>query len=311
MKLRVGVIGSGSFGRAIALAAERNEQDTLLWSRRDLTMPGAIRTTTELADLGDRELIFIAVPAPHLSDLATELGKEVDGTHQIVHVSRGLVGPELKPITAVLAERTACRRLGALAGPLVADALAEGRPGGAIIGTAFPELASLVRTAIGGPVLRIYESEDVVGVQFASATVGLLTVMIGFAQARGTDPGTLAVLATRGMVEVSRIGEGFGAERSTFMGLSGLGDLIAAVAGDERPEFRFGQALEAGATLREAVEQVGAHVEGADVGRHLILHAERFGIETPISSIFAAVLDGEMTTEEAITALMQRPIGKE
>jgi len=311
MTLRVGVLGAGGFGRAIALAAARHGHDVALWSRTDRGLPSPIRTTTDMRALGECELIFLAVPARHAVEATEQLGQVIDGRHLVVHVSRGLVGAELNTITQVVREKTVCRRIGALAGPLVADALAEGRPSGAILGTGFPELTSMVREAIGGAELRIYHTHDVIGVELASATVGFLTVVLGYVQELGAEPGTLAVLATRGMVEISRIGVTLGAEESTFMGLAGLGDLIAAVAGDQRPESRLGRALALGADLGTAIGELGAYVEGFEVARHMIEHARRHGLETPISSTFVAVSEGRMSPNDAIQALMERRVGRE
>jgi glycerol-3-phosphate dehydrogenase (NAD(P)+) len=311
MSLRVGVVGAGGFGRALAQASARNGHDVLVWSRQERELPGSIRTSTDIKDIRDRELIFLAVPARHALEAAEQLGMVVDGRHLMVHVSRGLIGAELKTITQVLREKTVCRRLGALAGPLVAAALAEGLPSGAILGTGFPELTHLVREALGGMGLRIYETTDVVGVELASATVGFLTVMLAYAQEVGLDPSTLAVLATRGIVEVSRIGQTLGAKESTFMGLAGLGDLIAAVAGDQRPELRFGRALAKGVDLTNAIGEAGAYVEGVEVANHLMEHARRLGLETPISSTFVALSEGRISREDAIEALMERRVGKE
>lgn len=262
-------------------------------------------------DIRDRELVFLAVPARHAIEAAEQLGEVVDGRHSIVHVSRGLVGSDLKTITKVIREKTVCRRIGALAGPLTADSLAEGRPSGAILGTGFPEITELVREAIGGSELRVYDTPDVLGVELASATVGFLTVVLGYAQEIGVEPSTLAVLATRGMVEISRIGQTLGAKESTFMGLAGLGDLIAAVAGDQRPELRLGRALARGVDLRAAIGEAGAYVEGVEVARHMMEHARRLGLETPISSTFVALSDGRISPDGAIEALMARRVGKE
>ena len=311
MTLRVGVVGGGGFGRGIALASARHGHDVLLWSRRELELPDSIRMSTDITDIRDCNLVFLAVPARHAVGVAEQLGEAVDGRHSIVHVSRGLIGAELKTITQMIREKTVCRRLGALAGPLVADALAEGRPSGAILGTGFPEVTNMVRETLGGAGLRIYDTPDVVGVELASATVGFLTVVLAYAQEVGVEPSTLAVLATRGMVEVSRIGQTLGAKESTFMGLAGLGDLIAAVAGDDRPEFRLGRALAQGVKLTSAVGEAGAYVEGIEVARHLMEHARRVGLPTPISSTFVAVIEGSMSSEDAIEALMERSVGKE
>lgn len=311
MSLRIGVVGAGGFGRAIAQASARHGHEVIVWSRRDRALPDPIRISTDIKSIRDCDLIFMAVPARHAVEVAQQLGEVVDGRHLIVHISRGLIGPELKTITTVIREKTVCRRLGALAGPLLADALAEGRPSGAILGTRFPEVTKMVREALGGSELRIYDTPDVVGVELASATVGFLTVVLAYAQEVGAGPSTLAVLATRGMVEVSRIGQTLGAKESTFMGLAGLGDLIAAVAGDDRPEFRLGRALAQGAKLTSAVGEAGAYVEGIAVARHLMEHARRLGLPTPISSTFVAVTEGGMSSDDAIEALMERRVGKE
>jgi len=311
MSLRIGVVGAGGFGRAIAQASARHGHEVVLWSRKHRELPHPIRSSTDIMSVRDCDLIFLAVPARHAVAVAEQLGEVVDGRHMIVHISRGLIGPELKTISRVIREKTVCRRLGALAGPLVADALAEGRPSGAILGTRFPELTKMVREALGGSELRVYDTPDVVGVELASATVGFLTVVLAYAQEVGAGPSTLAVLATRGMVEASRIGRTLGAKESTFMGLAGLGDLIAAVAGDERPEFRLGRALAKGAKLSNAVGEAGAYIEGIEVAAHMMEHARRLGLETPISSTFVALSEGRMSSNDAIQALMERRVGKE
>ncbi|MFZ1863680.1 MAG: NAD(P)-binding domain-containing protein [Polyangiales bacterium] len=311
MTLQIAVVGAGGFGRALAQASARHGHSVILWSRQHRDLPDPIRTSTDLADVRDSELIFLAVPARHAAGAAEQLGEVVDGRHLMVHVSRGLVGPDLQTVTEVIREKTVCRRIGALAGPVVAEALAQGRPSGAILGTGFPELVSMVREALGGSALRVYHTADVVGVELASATVGFLTVVLGYAQESGAEPGTLAVLATRGMVEIARIGQTLGAEESTFMGLAGLGDLIAAVAGDQRPEFRLGRALARGADLTTAVRELGAYVEGIEVAHHMIEHARRLGLQTPISSTFMGVVEGRLRPEDAIQALMERRVGKE
>ncbi|NNE20658.1 MAG: NAD(P)-binding domain-containing protein [Myxococcales bacterium] len=311
MTLRIGVVGAGGFGRAIAQASARHGHEVVVWSRKDRELPDPIETSTDIESVRGCELIFLAVPARHAIEAAERLGEVVDGRHLMVHISRGLIGPELKTITKVIAEKTVCRRLGALAGPLVADALAEGRPSGAILGTGFPELTAMVREALGGSKLRVYDTPDVVGVELASATVGFLTVVLAYADEVGVGPSTLAVLATRGMVEVSRIGQTLGAEESTFMGLAGLGDLIAAVAGDERPEIRLGRALAKGATLSSAVGEAGAYIEGIEVAAQMMEHARRLDLETPISSTFVALSQGRISSDDAIQALMERRVGRE
>jgi glycerol-3-phosphate dehydrogenase (NAD(P)+) len=309
----VGVVGGGGFGRGLARAAGRVGQRVILWSRRERALEGgeSLVTTTRLADLAEAELVFFAVPSPHVTALADELGHALDGSHLLVHVSRGLLGPELATVTEVLGSRTPCRRVGALAGPLVAKNLADGRPGGAIIGSAFPEVIEAVSDAIGGQSLRVYGTDDLPGVEVASALVGLVALALGYAMRLGMDPGTLAVLATRGLAEATRVGEARGGLPRTFAGLAGAGDLIAAVAGDGRPEVEFGKALAEGLDLRAAAERAGAYVEGAALAAHVAAFGQRVGIEVPLTVGLAKLMAGELDAAQLAEALMARPAKRE
>lgn len=308
--LRIGVIGGGAFGQGICRAAARKEHHIILSTRRSEVDIEGVTVTHDLAPITDTELIFIATPSQYVPPIARELGGLTDGSHLMVHVSRGLVGHDLKPITSILRELTPCRRLGVLAGPLLAQDLWEGRPSGAIVGTHFPEVTEAVRTALGGPSLRIYSTDDVVGVQVASAVVGMLAVVLGYAQEAGASPAALAVLATRGIDEFARVGETMGAKKSTFMGLAGFGDLIAAVSGDTRPESLLGQQLAKGLKLERAIAYTGSNVEGIETARCLLEHADRVGQDVPISRAFVQLLDGKLSREEAAEALMARRVGK-
>jgi glycerol-3-phosphate dehydrogenase (NAD(P)+) len=311
---KVGVLGAGSFGLGLASAATRVGRQVILWTRgetRDVPEPLARSATSELASLGEAELIFLAAPSAYVRGLAAQLGAHLDGSHLLVHVSRGLAEPGLTTLTDVLREVTPCRRVGALAGPLVAESLREGSPGGGVVGTLFPEVAQAVRDAIAGPALQILHSEDVVGVELASAMVGVLSAAAGYARAIGLGPSALAVLLTRGMREGMEIGVTLGGERATFAGLAGMADLMAAVAGDGRPEYRLGEALARGSSLHEAAREAGAHIEAITMARRLLDHAARRGLRTPILDTLARVFQGSLTPDGAIAELMARPTGRE
>jgi glycerol-3-phosphate dehydrogenase (NAD(P)+) len=312
MTLPVAVVGGGVFGQAVAKAASRAGRRVILWSRgeRDLA-DEKIGTTTDLAAVSEADLLFLAVPSAHVSQLAEQLGRHVDGRHLVVHVSRGLVGAELITLTEVVRTMTPVRRVGALAGPLVSRTLAEGEPGGAVVGSLFPEVAHAVRDAIGGRSLRIYDTQDVIGVEMASAFVGLVALALGYAKGAGFGPGTLAVLATRGMAEATRLAVTRGADERTFSGLAGYGDLLAAVAGDGRPEIELGKAVAAGASLEDAAKAAGAYVEGVRIAEQVLEYSDRRQMEAPIARAMAALVAGKATREDVVARLMTRPTGRE
>lgn len=306
----VGVLGGGTFGWGLALAAERIGRRVLLWSRRPQRGGTArIELVQRPADLAAAELIFFAVPSPFVAGLARELGEHLDGSHFLVHISRGVIGDELLGLSQVLRAETPCRRVGVLAGPLVAEALLSGAPTGGIVASRFPEVRAAVREAIGGPAVRLYGTDDVVGAEFASTAVGLFATAIGFAQGSGLGPAALAMLATRGMAEAARIGVTLGGKHETFMGLAGFGDLLAAVAGDGRPELGVGRRLAEGLPIDSA--SVGAYTEGIESARRIAAYAQRAKLHAPVSTICAAAFAREIPAEEAVAALMSRQVGEE
>lgn len=312
MSRDIGIVGGGRFGRAIAAAARRNGHRVTLVSR--VLEPEAlphVQIARSAASLELAELVFVCVPSHVTAAVADELSEHLDGRHRLVHVSRGLVGDELRTLCDVLRERTACKRVGVLAGPLVAEALENGSPGGAIVGSRFPEIAGLVRSAFREDALRIYETDDVVGVEIASACVGVLSLALGLASAQGLGPAAMATIVTRGVYETARIGETLGAQRVTFGGLAGMGDLVAVVAGDRRPEFLVGQRVAAGARPEDAALDVGTHVESLGLVSRLALHARQRDVPAPIVDAIDGVVSGRLGVPDALRGLLERKVGKE
>lgn len=305
MSAPVGIVGGGSFGRGLAAAIARNGGEAVLWSRRprELGVERA-RATTDVNELAACELVFVAVPSMYVPVIADEIAVALDGRHLLVHVSRGLIGDELQTVSRHLSSHTPARRVGCLAGPINADVLAKGIPGGGVVGSGFPEIADAVREAIRG--VRLYETDDTIGVEVASAMVGLLALVTGFCLEAKIPPSALATMMSRGLAEAARVGVRMGAREETFHGLAGAGDLYAAMAGDERAEVRLGRALARSNDLEAAGREAGAYIEGVTIARRVANFAVRVGVEAPIATVVADVLDGQLTPEGAIDRLMSR-----
>lgn len=307
----IGIVGGGDFGLGLAHAAERAGRKVLLWTRRPERVGAAkVELAQALADLADAELIFFAAPSQHVAELARKLGVHLDGSHYLVHISRGLFGEELLGLTQVLRSETPCRRVGALAGPLVARALLEGVPSGGIVASRFPEVREAVREAIGGPATRIYSTDDVIGAEFASAAVGLFAVAIGIAQGHGLGPAAQAMLATRAMAEAARLGVQLGGKHETFMGLAGFGDLLAAVAGDGRPELEIGRQL-AHEVPVEQLRRLSGYDEAMGSALRVAAYAARTKARAPVATLCASVFAGKISGAAAVQALMSREVGEE
>jgi glycerol-3-phosphate dehydrogenase (NAD(P)+) len=307
MSTAVGIVGGGTFGVGLATAIARHGGQALLWSRKARAIDDdRVRCTLDASDLGRCELIFVAVPSMYVPEVAPALASALDGRHLLVHVSRGLIGDELQTVSRYLSTHTPVRRVGCLAGPINADVLAQGAPGGGVVGTGFPEVAEAVREAIGAQQLRLYETDDTLGVEVASAMVGLLALAAGFCLESRLSPSALATMMSRGLDEAGRVGVRLGAREETFHGLAGAGDLYGAMAGDERAELRLGRALVHSPDLEAAGREAGAYIEGVTIARRVTSYAARVGVAAPIASTIAEVLDGALSPEGALRSLMSR-----
>ena len=305
MSAPVGIVGGGSFGVGLGAAIARHGGEPLLWSRRGVEHAG-LRTAKSIDELGACELVFVVVPSMYVPDVAKQLACALDGRHLLVHVSRGLIGDELETVSRHLSAHTPARRVGCLAGPINAEVLERGLPGGGVVGSLFPEVADAVREAIGGAALRLYPTEDAIGVEVASAMVGLLALVLGFGLESKISPSALAVMMSRGLDEAARVGVRLGGRAETFSGLAGAGDLFAAMAGDERAELRLGRALARSLDIEAAGREAGAYIEGLTIARRVASYATNVGVRAPIAAVIADVLEGVLTPERALSTLMAR-----
>lgn len=308
---RVSVVGGGAWGVALALSAARAGSDVVLYSRRghEGELPGNVRVVSDLADAAHHgRLIVFAVPTGAARDVARALGDHVDGSHYLVHGVRGLEGKDLVTISSVLQEETAARRTGALGGPALAPDLLAGRPSVIVTGSNFPEVNEALVQAFGSPTLRVYPTSDLLGLEWASALVGCLTVGIGYAQALEMSAGLIAALISRSIGEASRIAAAAGGEEQTLLGLAGYGDLLASIAQAERPEIRVGRALAKGESREDALAAAGLRVEAVDLIPRVAAWAEARGVRAPIFRALSSGIDRSRKADAILLELMTLPV---
>ncbi len=308
--LAVGVLGGGRWGLALAAAVTRNGHSAMLYSRRHELAPnlaGAFTRTTELkAVAAHARLILLAVPSSVLRDVARALGDVTNGSHLLVHGIRGLSAEGLTPLSQVLREETPCRRVGALGGPALADDLLEGLPSVIAVASPFAEVTDAVRAVLEGPRMRVSVSRDLVGLEWASALNGVLCVALGYARAIGIPAALLGGVMVRGLHEAARIAVAAGADERSLFELAGVGDLLAAMGQDDRPECRLGAALANGATLADALADSPVRIEAPTLVPRVVAFARRHRVDATLFESIESVFVGTLDRETLVARLMQR-----
>ena len=278
-------------------------------------MPAGVVHARDVAEVAERaRLILLAVPSGVARDVARALGPHVDGRHFIVHGVRGLVGraeegvaraaEDLQTISEIVRDETPARRVGALGGPALASDLLAARPSVMVCGSRYPEVILALRAAFAGPMLRLYATEDLLGLEWASALVGCLAMGVGFARGAGFGPGLLAAVITRAVEEAARLAAAAGGDARTLLGLAGYGDLLASIAQTERPEVLVGEALARGKSLEQSLEDAQQRVEAVELTGRLVAWAEARGVLAPVFGTLArSVLSGH-TPDAIVRELM-------
>jgi glycerol-3-phosphate dehydrogenase (NAD(P)+) len=317
---RVSVVGGGAWGVALATAAANAGSEVLLYTRRPQNdLPSRVQHTQSLRDVARHaRTILVAVPSIHVSAVTRELGDHLDGRHVLVHGVRGLVtrpsrdpafeGDDLVTISAVLRDTTPSRRFGALGGPVLTEELAAGAPSVLVVASHYPEVLEAVRGVLGGSGLRIYPTEDLIGLEWASALVSILAVAIGYARGAGLGAGLVSAFAIRGVHEAARVAVAAGADERTFLGLGGIGDLLATMSQEERPEVRLGEALARGEAPDRAAAALGQRIEALDLAPAVAAFAQRHGVSAPILTAVAHGLGAQRSVDEMLQRLMTSPM---
>jgi glycerol-3-phosphate dehydrogenase (NAD(P)+) len=255
------------------------------------------------------DLVVVAVPSRHLRSVARLARERIPSQALVLSLSKGLETETGKRMTEVLAEVLAPHEpssIGVLSGPNLAEELITGQPSATCV--AFPHIgnAQAVQRLLMSDRLRVYTSSDVIGCEIGGAVKNVIAIAAGIADGLGYAMNTKAALLTRGLAELSRLGAAAGGDPLTFLGLSGIGDLIATCGSPRSRNHRVGEQLAAGRTVNDIVSDSRSVAEGVETAPAVVALAHRLGVDMPICETVVAICSGRLTPSQALPSLMQR-----
>ena len=321
----IGVVGGGAWGTALACLARRAGRDVTLWSRdptiskaiaterkNDVYLPGIpleaeIAAEPDLDALAKCDALLLVCPAQAVRALAEKL----PGDRPVVICAKGIEAKSGLLMHEVLAEVQPRRRIALLSGPSFAEEAVRGLPTAISIATVDPNLGRELAATLASGAFRPYWTHDVLGVALGGAVKNVLAIAAGIVEGRGLGANAAAALVTRGFAEMARLGQAMGAELETLTGLSGLGDLALTCYGPLSRNRSLGAALGKGVSLARYMEGRRQVVEGEATAPAVLARAARQNIEMPICTAVDAILHKGADLDDAIRALLARPLRRE
>jgi glycerol-3-phosphate dehydrogenase (NAD(P)+) len=325
--MRAAVLGAGGFGTALALHLTRVGHSVRLWARDaaiaeeitrrganptylpDVSLPPALETTASLPGaLAHAELVVCAVPSHGVRAVMTAAAPHVPGGAIVVSGTKGLEEGSLLRVSELLDVALAGRHpIVVLSGPCFAAEIAREMPTAVCVASADMEAATRVQAELRASYLRLYASDDVVGVEIGGSMKNVIAIASGVVEGLGIGHNARAALITRGLTEIGRLATALGAKRETLSGLAGLGDLVLTCTGALSRNRHVGIELARGRRLDEILGSMKMVAEGVRTTYAVLALGARHGIELPITTEMAAVLDGGKDPRTALVDLMLRP----
>jgi glycerol-3-phosphate dehydrogenase (NAD(P)+) len=322
----ISVLGGGAWGTALAETCARAGRSVTLWEfdagnaaylsekRESRFLPGVklddgIAVTRDLATAAKAQAILLVVPAQAARSVLADLAQLMAKGMPVITAAKGIERGTGKFMTEIIGECAPNATPAILSGPSFAIDVARGLPTAVTLAAHDTVLAAALAQAIGSPTFRPYHSGDVRGVEIGGAAKNVLAIAAGVVAGRKFGASAAAALITRGFAELMRFGKAYGAKSETLTGLSGLGDLVLTCSSPQSRNYSFGVDLAQGKRPSEAGG--GKLCEGAFTAPVLLDMARAKDVEMPIAAAIAAVLDGKLTIDAAIEALLARPVGEE
>ena len=324
--MNVALIGSGSWGTAVAGLAAHRAESVRMWAHGEVTrdginrdhrnprylvdygLPGNISATCDLDEaLCGADAVIFAVPSTHLRDLAHRAADSIASDTPVLCLTKGVEpGTGLLMSEVIAQEIGGAGRVAALSGPNHAEEICRGSLSAAVIASEDEAVGRVFKDLLISQEFRIYLSNDMVGVETCGAMKNVIAIVCGISAGSGAGDNTLALIMTRGLAEISRLVHARGGEAITCMGLAGMGDLVATCTSEHSRNRTFGEAFARGETLAQYQERTHMVVEGAVAAKSVSELARSLGVDVPLTFALEQTLYNGVTLEEALGTLVGR-----
>ncbi|MDQ2678303.1 MAG: NAD(P)H-dependent glycerol-3-phosphate dehydrogenase [Actinomycetota bacterium] len=327
MRIRLSVIGGGSWGTTVAHLAS-HQVPTLLWARRpeladeinlhhsnERYLPGyrlhqELRATSNLAEAVEQaDVIVMGVPSQGFRSALEQVAVHLRAWVPVLSLTKGLEqGTQLR-MTQVINEVLPGHPAAVLTGPNLAKEILAGNAAAAVVATPDPVVADYLQQIFHMNLFRVYTNPDVIGCEVAGALKNVIAIAAGMADGLEAGDNTKATVITRGLAELCRLGEAMGGQFTTFSGLAGMGDLLATCSSPQSRNRHVGEQLGRGHTIEQIIAEMNMVAEGVKTSRVVMELAEEYGVEMPIASEVFSVCHEGSTAEDAYRGLIRRQDG--
>jgi glycerol-3-phosphate dehydrogenase (NAD(P)+) len=327
---RLAIIGAGSWGTALAVALSPRFGSIHLWARDPgraaaisrlrenrrylpgFLLPAFIRVSSDLrTTLEGAPIVVVAVPSHTLRSVAKAMRPHLAPSVTLVSATKGIEEGTLLRMSEVLAQTAPSARIAALSGPTFAKEIAAGEPAAVVVASGDPSVSAQIQHAFCTPSLRLYASQDVIGVEIGAALKNVIAIAAGICRGLGLGSNTAAALITRGLAEITRLALMMDASPRTLSGLAGLGDLVLTTTGELSRNRYVGIQLGQGHTLKDVLASMTMIAEGVATCRAARELGQRHGVDLPITNKMYEVLYEAKDPRQALAELMNRPLTHE
>ncbi|MBQ7291485.1 MAG: NAD(P)-dependent glycerol-3-phosphate dehydrogenase [Clostridia bacterium] len=333
--MKIGILGAGTWGIALAALLVKNAHDVTVWSALPqeidelektnshknlpgLSLPAEIKYTKDIAAAcKEKEFIIYVVPSAFMRSTAKLSAPHLENGVIISSASKGIEKGTHKTMTEIIEDEISAARkylsysVVALSGPTHAEEVAIGIPTSIVAACKDEAVALKIATAFSNSCMRAYVNTDVLGVEICGALKNIIAIASGILRGMGLGDNTKAMLMTRGISEMMRMGTAFGCRKETFMGLAGIGDLIVTCTSVHSRNNRCGELIGKGKSYEEASTEIGMVVEGYHALEAAMELSVKYGVEMPITAAVYDIIHNNRAPQDAINALMTRDIKNE